>query len=265
MRLLFVYTLTLSTVISLSAQQTPATEGKNDTVYINNGNGVLESVYERCDAVGYYINENYKEGAYTRNVFYLDEPVLLASYQCYDERRVDLDFDVRIRTIKNGLFEEYYPNGQTKVLCKYVENKLDGDFKVFYPDGQLKRYDIWHLDKLQEGMCFDENGLEMPYYLYIKPPEFPGGRGALNKYISKNFKYPEVAREIGIDGLAVYKFTVDESGSIYNVYVLKGLYPIADKECMEFIKVLPRWRPAVLDGTRYVQYTYIMPWTFRLK
>ncbi len=37
-----------------------------------------------------------------------------------------------------GIFYYYYENGKTKVVCNYLNNKLDGDYFEFYNNGQLK-------------------------------------------------------------------------------------------------------------------------------
>ena len=52
---------------------------------------------------------------------------------------------------KQGLYQEWHPDGdQIKIKCKYINNKLDGDFESWYIDGQRKRV-CFYQDGMMEG------------------------------------------------------------------------------------------------------------------
>lgn len=264
MKLLLAFVLTLSTVISLSAQQAPAKEEKKDTIYYTNENGFVQPTRNRKDAVGYAIKKEYRPYHYVRKVIFLDEPKLMVSYQCYDQKYVKEDLsDSSIINVKDGAFEERYLNGQTKMLCKYVEDKLDGDFKMFYPSGQIKRHDIFKLGVWVTGRCFDENGIETPYCDYVNLPEFPGGREALVKYLAENIKYPDDARSSGVEGTASYSFIVDTDGLIYHIRALMWLNSSINKECLRVIKSMPKWQPGKCEGVP-TKFRYYLPIRFKL-
>ena len=54
-------------------------------------------------------------------------------------------------------------------------------------------------------------------------PIFPGGDVGLMKYIQQNIKYPEIAKEYNITGKVYVSYIVDESGSVIDVKIIKGV------------------------------------------
>ncbi len=53
-------------------------------------------------------------------------------------------------------------------------------------------------------------------------PEYPGGEAARIKYLNNNIKYPQMARESGIQGRVFVTFVVEKDGSVTDVRVLRG-------------------------------------------
>ena len=76
-------------------------------------------------------------------------------------------------------------------------------------------------------------------------PEFPGGREAEMKFLAENMRYPQEAREQGIEGKVIVKFTVsDETGEIQNPRVVRSVHPALDAEALRLVKAMPRWTVA---------------------
>jgi hypothetical protein len=48
-------------------------------------------------------------------------------------------------------------------------------------------------------------------------PVFPGGQDEMYKFIGKNIRYPNEAREMGIQGRVLVKFIVDETGKVTDI------------------------------------------------
>ncbi|MDI1353967.1 MAG: TonB family protein [bacterium] len=96
--------------------------------------------------------------------------------------------------------------------------------------------------------------------------EFPGGTTAMMKYIQSNIQYPSMAREAGISGKCFLKFVVNETGSISNVEILKGVpgCPDCDKEAIRVIKSMPGWKPAKMTG-RAVKCYFNLPINFKIQ
>ena len=57
-----------------------------------------------------------------------------------------------------------------------------------------------------------------------KMPEFPGGQQELMKYLSRNTKYPQTARDAEVMGKVFVRFLVNKEGAVVDASVLKGEY-----------------------------------------
>ena len=94
-------------------------------------------------------------------------------------------------------------------------------------------------------------------------PEFPGGTEKFMEYLSGNIKYPEEAKEKGINGRVFINFVVEKDGSVTNVQVMKGIGGGCDDEAVRVVKAMPKWKPGMQDG-KPVRVSYILPVTFKL-
>ena len=95
-------------------------------------------------------------------------------------------------------------------------------------------------------------------------PSFPGGEQKLLEFVAKNTKYPQIARESGIQGRVFIGFVVEPDGSISNVKVLRGIGGGCDEEAVRVIKSLPKWKPGKQRG-KAVRVSYQIPVNFKLQ
>lgn len=96
-------------------------------------------------------------------------------------------------------------------------------------------------------------------------PEFPGGIGAMYKWIGENLKYPSEARKNGLQGKVILQFTVEKDGSIANVKVVRdGVGGGAGDEAVRVVKKMPAWKPGKQNG-KSVRVQYTLPVTFKLE
>ena len=95
-------------------------------------------------------------------------------------------------------------------------------------------------------------------------PSFPGGEQKLLEYVAKNTKYPQIARESGIQGRVFIGFVVETDGGISNVKVLRGIGGGCDEEAVRVIKSLPKWKPGKQRG-KAVRVSYQIPVNFKLQ
>lgn len=95
-------------------------------------------------------------------------------------------------------------------------------------------------------------------------PEFPGGQAALMKYLSSNIRYPQDAREMGIEGKVYLSFVVDKEGYVKNVEIRRGVYTSMDMEAVRVVKAMPRWKPGTQDG-KPVNVLFNLPINFKLQ
>jgi len=94
-------------------------------------------------------------------------------------------------------------------------------------------------------------------------PEYPGGFGALAKYLQRNLKYPDIAIEHNIQGKVYVKFVVRKDGSIEHIEVVKGIGGGCDQEAVRVIKNSPKWSPGMHDGEP-VNVWFTVPINFQL-
>lgn len=78
-------------------------------------------------------------------------------------------------------------------------------------------------------------------------PEFPGGMTAYMKWLTKNLKYPDIAREQRLQGKVIVQFIVNKDGTIADAKVVKSVTPSLDREAMRVIRMMPTWKPGIQD------------------
>ena len=93
--------------------------------------------------------------------------------------------------------------------------------------------------------------------------EYPGGYGALMKFLSENIKYPQLAKEGGITGKVFITFVVEKDGSIGHVRVPREIGGGCGAEAVRVIKMMPKWSPGRQNG-RPVRTSYTVPVSFSL-
>ncbi|MBO6034692.1 MAG: energy transducer TonB [Paludibacteraceae bacterium] len=110
----------------------------------------------------------------------------------------------------------------------------------------------------------EEEPEEQKIHLVVeKMPEFPGGNDAMNRWLSKNIKYPLIAQENGIQGRVVCQFVVNSDGKIVDVQVVRGVEASLDAEAVRVIKSMPAWTPG-RQGGKNVRVKYTLPIRFKL-
>ena len=95
-------------------------------------------------------------------------------------------------------------------------------------------------------------------------PEFPGGMGALMKFLGSNIKYPTIAQENGVQGRVIVQFVVNKDGSIVDAKVMRSVDPYLDKEALRVVSSMPKWKPGKQRG-KAVRCRYTVPVMFRLQ
>jgi len=94
-------------------------------------------------------------------------------------------------------------------------------------------------------------------------PEYPGGTTAMFEFIQKNLKYPESAKEKGLEGRVFIGFVVEKDGSLSSFQVLRGVCDEIDAEAVRVLKMMPKWKPGMNNGEP-VRVQYTMPFKFQL-
>ncbi|WP_165784611.1 energy transducer TonB [Solitalea longa] len=95
----------------------------------------------------------------------------------------------------------------------------------------------------------------------LKAPQFPGGQNEIVKFISKNFKYPRLAKEARVGGIVEIKFIVDTIGNVTDIEVIKGVREDINNEAIRLISLLKGWTPGEDNGKK-VRVHYKIPISF---
>ena len=124
--------------------------------------------------------------------------------------------------------------------------KIDGkDFDINFAGGILKDDSKIYTDAVEVA------------------PEYPGGYNAMFDFISKNVKYPESAKNQGLEGRVFVQFVVEKDGSLSSFQVLRGVSDDIDAEAIRVLKMMPKWKPGMNEGNP-VRVQYVLPFKFQL-
>ncbi|WP_318309534.1 energy transducer TonB [Flagellimonas crocea] len=118
-----------------------------------------------------------------------------------------------------------------------------------------------------------EEDISVPFAVIEDVPVFPGCENAANKkdcfqekmqdHIRRNFRYPEIAQEMGVQGRVSVIFVIQKDGSIGNIR-MRGPDKNLEAEAMRIIQKLPKMTPGKQRG-RAVKVPFSIPITFKLQ
>jgi len=117
--------------------------------------------------------------------------------------------------------------------------------------------------------------IDVPFAVIEDVPIFPGCESVaksqrrdclqdkINQHVRRNFRYPEIAQEMGIQGRVYVNFIIDKDGSITNIR-MRGPDKNLENEAQRIISRLPQMTPGKQRG-RAVRVPFSIPITFRLQ
>jgi|TARA_S200000501_G_scaffold71089_1_gene63090 protein TonB len=121
----------------------------------------------------------------------------------------------------------------------------------------------------------DFEDIDVPFAVIEDVPIFPGCervakserrncfQDQMNKHIRRNFRYPDIAQEMGIQGRVYVNFIISKDGSITNIR-MRGPDKNLENEAARIIGRLPTMTPGKQRG-RAVRVPFSIPITFRLQ
>jgi periplasmic protein TonB len=168
---------------------------------------------------------------------------------------------------KNGKlhekFKEYFENGKLRKEIDYKEEKFNGMVLTYWKNGKSKRIAKYENDSLIIGECFDANGEKSLYFDYWIPATCSGGVKGFIEYLNYELHYPEYSRRKEIEGKVIVRFIVSEYGDISEIKVIQSVSKELDAEAIRVIKKMPKWEPSLLDGEP-VRMSQLVPIVFKL-
>ena len=118
-----------------------------------------------------------------------------------------------------------------------------------------------------------EEDISVPFAVIEDVPVFPGCENAKDKkacfqemmqnHIRKNFRYPEIAQEMGVQGRVSVIIVIQKDGSIGNIR-MRGPDKNLEAEARRIIEKLPKMTPGKQRG-RPVKVPFSIPITFKLQ
>ena len=103
-----------------------------------------------------------------------------------------------------------------------------------------------------------------PYTYVEQMPQFKGGETDMLKFLGSNIRYPQEARDAGVEGLVVLSFVVGKDGSLTDIQNLKKLGGGTDEEAARVVKLMDGlWVPGKQNG-KLVSVRYTLPIRFAL-
>ncbi len=197
--------------------------------------------------------------------------VILAAfeYKSYDKITIDLT-----QRVAEDVPEEIIPITEQKVKpppppppkqvtqIKIVEDDVEVEDDL---DIDVEADDETVVEEYIPPVEDEEEVAEAEIFTVVESmPSFPGGMGALMKYLAENIKYPPLAKESGIQGRVFINFVVEPDGSISNVKVLRGIGGGCDEEAVRVVERMPKWSPGKQRG-KPVRVSYNLPVKFTLQ
>ena len=64
-------------------------------------------------------------------------------------------------------------------------------------------------------------------------PEFPGGMKRCMDFIQKEMRYPEEAKNAGIQGRVILQFIIEKDGTPAQPRIVRSVHPLLDKEALQ--------------------------------
>ena len=156
-------------------------------------------------------------------------------------------------------------------VIEVVEDEEEVEETVIESTETSQEEEVIEVDDVE--VMDDDLDVDVPFAVIEDVPVFPGCEGAkdkracfnemIQKHIVKNFRYPEIAQEMGVQGRVNVMFTIQKDGSIGNIRY-RGPDKNLEAEALRIIEKLPRMTPGKQRG-RAVRVPFSIPITFKLQ
>jgi len=156
-------------------------------------------------------------------------------------------------------------------VIEVVEDEEEVEETVIESTETSQEEEVIEVDDVEVMDDFED--VDVPFAVIEDVPVFPGCEGAkdkracfnemIQKHIVKNFRYPEIAQEMGVQGRVNVMFTIQKDGSIGNIRY-RGPDKNLEAEALRIIEKLPRMTPGKQRG-RAVRVPFSIPITFKLQ
>lgn len=158
------------------------------------------------------------------------------------------------------------PKPQVTEILNIVEDDVEIEDELEIDDSEADEnmeIEMVEMDEEEEDAPVFFIVEDMPIFMPQKCKTKEEGDAELNRYIATHVKYPQIARENGIQGRVYVSFVVSKTGKVTEIKILRGVDPALDEEAIKVIKGLPPFSPGKQRG-KPVKVAYNVPINFKL-
>ena len=207
--------------------------------------------------------------------------VLLISWQAIEFKSYERQYDLESLNVEDDDDEEIPITEQIKTppppppppapeIIEVVEDEEEIEETIIESTETDQEEIVEEVEVLEEELDVD-----VPFAIIEDVPLFPGCERVpkserrkcfqeqIQKHIARNFRYPEIAQEMGIQGRVFVQFMIGKDGNISGIRT-RGPDKNLEKEANRIISKLPRMTPGKQRG-RPVRVPFSIPITFRLQ
>jgi protein TonB len=201
----------------------------------------------------------------------------LVELKTYDKSPVDIDLlNINIEDEEEIPLTEQLktppppPPPPSPEIIKVVEDEEEVEETV------IESTETTQEDIIEEVAVMEEElDVDVPFAIIEYVPLFPGCENVkkserrkcfqekIQRHIARNFRYPEIAQELGIQGRVYVQFVIAKDGSITDIRT-RGPDKNLEQEAERIIGRLPTMTPGKQRG-RAVRVPFSIPITFRLQ
>ena len=209
--------------------------------------------------------------------------ILFLTWQAIEWKSYDKSlYDYEALDVENDEDEEIPITEQIKtppppppaapVVIEIVEDEEDVEETVI-ESTETDEEEIIEVEDVEIEEEYDD--VDVPFAVIEDVPIFPGCEKVkkskrrdcfqeqMNKHIRKNFRYPEIAQEMGIQGWVYVNFVIGKDGNISNIR-MRGPDKNLENEANRIISKLPKMTPGKQRG-KAVRVPFSIPITFKLQ
>lgn len=188
-------------------------------------------------------------------------------------------YDIPFNAVQDPLDEEVPMTQQIKTpppppeapeIIEIAENEIEVEETVI-ESTETNQEEIVEIEDVEVVEVVED--ISVPFAVIEDVPVFPGCENARDKkacfqemiqrHIRKNFRYPEIAQEMGIQGRVNIIFVIQKDGSIGNIR-MRGPDKSLEAEALRIIQKLPQMTPGKQRG-QPVKVPFSIPITFKLQ
>ncbi|UII80768.1 energy transducer TonB [Flagellimonas sp. CMM7] len=163
------------------------------------------------------------------------------------------------------------PKIQTPPVIEIIDDEEDLEETVIESNEPDQDTEIANIEDI--AVIKDPIDEVIPFAVIENVPVFPGCENEsdkracfqemMQKHIRRNFKYPENAIDMNLEGRVHLQFTIQKDGSIAELK-MRGPHKVLETEAARIISKLPKMTPGKQRGNP-VKVPFSIPITFRLQ